>query len=68
MIGGNYLSVIETAEKWNVTPRMVQIMCREGKIDGTVKFGRSWAIPEDAEKPKDLRIKSGKYTNWRKKQ
>lgn len=26
-----------------------------------VKFGNTWAIPEDAEKPKDERIKSGKY-------
>jgi len=67
MIDGNYLSVLETAEKWGVTPRMIQIMCREGKIDGVVKFGRSWAIPEKAEKPKDLRVKSGKYKNWRKK-
>ena len=65
MIGGNYLSVTETAEKWNITPRSVQIMCREGKIEGVVKFGRSWAVPEDAEKPRDLRVKSGKYKGWR---
>ena len=42
-------------------------MCAEGKIQGAVKFGRDWAIPADAEKPKDARVKSGEYRNWRKK-
>lgn len=26
-----------------------------------MKFGREWAIPIDAEKPVDQRVKSGKY-------
>ena len=30
-------------------------------VEGAVKFGNTWAIPADAEKPKDDRIKSGKY-------
>ena len=30
-------------------------------IEGVVKFGHSWAIPRDAKKPQDKRIKSGKY-------
>jgi hypothetical protein len=33
----------------------------EGRIEGAVKFGNTWAIPENAQKPKDERIKSGKY-------
>lgn len=32
-----------------------------GGIEGAVKFGNIWAIPEGAEKPKDERIKRGKY-------
>jgi len=36
-------------------------LCLEGRIEGAIKFGNTWAIPEDAEKPKDERIKSGKY-------
>lgn len=36
-----------------------------GKLDGAVKFGNAWAIPEDAEKPQDGRIISGSYKNWR---
>ena len=67
MIQGNYISIQELAERWDVHPRTVQIMCRDGKIGGAVKFGRSWAIPENAERPKDLRVKSGKYRDWRKK-
>ena len=35
-------------------------MCR-GRIPGATKIGSYWAIPADAEKPNDQRIKSGKY-------
>ena len=31
------------------------------QYEGAIKFGNTWAIPEDTEKPKDERIKSGKY-------
>ncbi|MFR3728273.1 DNA-binding protein [Lacrimispora sp.] len=65
MING-YFEVNEIAEKWNVTTRRVQIMCAEGLIPGAVKFGRSWAIPEDAERPTDGRVTTGEYKNWRK--
>lgn len=63
-----FLTIKEVAEKWNITPRRVQILCVEGKIPGASKFGRAWAIPQDAEKPIDGRITSGKYINWRKKE
>lgn len=66
MIKG-YLEVSEIAKKWNVTTRRVQIMCVEGQISGAVKFGRSWVIPEEAEKPADGRVTTGEYKNWRKK-
>ena len=65
MIKG-YLEVNEIAEKWNITTRRVQIMCADGLIPGAVKFGRSWAIPEDVEKPADGRITTGEYLNRRK--
>lgn len=56
-----YLTIKQAAEKWNLTTRWVQILCATGKIDGVVKFGRAWAIPTNAEKPKDTRIKTGEY-------
>lgn len=46
-----YLSIRETAEKWGVSERRVNQYCAEGRIPGVQKFGKSWAIPEDAEKP-----------------
>ena len=61
-----YLTIKQVAEMWNLTTRRVQILCAEGKIEGAVKFGRDWAIPDDAIKPEDKRIKSGAYKNWRR--
>ena len=63
----DYLTIKETAEKWNLTTRRVQKMCSDGKIDGAIKFGRDWAIPVNAEKPKDGRMTTGEYKDWRKK-
>jgi len=56
-----YLSVTQTAEKWGISQRRIQILCNEERIEGAVRIGHSWAIPEDAPKPTDARIKSGKY-------
>jgi len=49
MIG--YIKADEAAEKWNVSKRQAQRICIEGRIDGAVKFGTTWAIPADAPKP-----------------
>ena len=40
-----YLTVRETARKWNLSDRMVQQFCIAGRIPGAQKFGNSWAIP-----------------------
>ena len=56
-----YLKISEIAEKWGIKERRINTLCLEGRIPGVVKFGTTWAIPEDAEKPKDARIKTGKY-------
>ncbi len=53
--------VKEAAKLWNVTERRISALCKEGKINGAKKVGRSWRIPIDAEKPEDNRIKSGAY-------
>ncbi len=62
----NYITIKETADLWGITPRRVQKLCAEGKIDGATKFGRDWAIPANAEKPKDGRVTTGEYRNWRR--
>ncbi|MGX8710935.1 MAG: helix-turn-helix domain-containing protein [bacterium] len=53
----DYITVKEAAEKWNITPRRVQVLCSQEKIPGVVRFGITWAIPKDAVKPKDGRYK-----------
>lgn len=53
----NYLSVTQTAEKWDMTPRRVQVLCNEGRITGAQRVGNVWTIPENAEKPADARKK-----------
>ena len=55
------LTIKEIAKKWGISERRVNVLCQEGRIDGAKKFGNTWAIPADAVKPSDLRIKSGKY-------
>lgn len=55
----------EMALIWNVTERSVTKFCNEGKIPGAMKVGKSWAIPDDARKPVDGRVSSGKYVKKR---
>ena len=56
-----YLSIKQTSEKWGISTRRIQILCGEDRIPGAVKIGSYWAIPADAAKPKDDRIKTGRY-------
>ena len=55
------LSVREVSEKWDLSTRRVQILCANGRIKGATRIGNMWVIPRGAKKPKDARIKSGKY-------
>lgn len=56
-----YMTIKEAAEKWGISERRIQTICNEGMVPGVIKFGHAWAIPKDAVKPVDKRIKSGKY-------
>ncbi|WP_279138321.1 DNA-binding protein [Faecalicoccus pleomorphus] len=60
-----YLSIRQTSEKWNLSARWINDLCIEGRIPCAMKIGSYWAIPEEAEKPKDARIRSGKYIKVR---
>ncbi len=55
------LTIKEVAKLWGISERRINVLCQEGRIEGAKKFGNTWAIPSDAVKPTDLRIKSGKY-------
>ena len=47
----NYISVAEIAKKWGVSERAVRNYCAEGRVAGAILEGKTWKIPEDAEKP-----------------
>lgn len=51
----DYLSAKEVAEKWNISRRRVQFLCKEGRIEGAFKLSDVWVIPKDAQKPSDRR-------------
>jgi len=55
----NYLSVAETAKKWNMSERSVRNYCSQGKIPGSFLTGKTWNVPENAEKPDRI----NKHTN-----
>ena len=55
-----YLSISQVSEKWGLSVRRIQTLCMTGRIPGATKIGSYWAIPADAEKPKDERIRTGK--------
>lgn len=47
----DYITAQEAAEKWGVTVRQVQLLCKENRIPGAMRMSRIWIIPENAEKP-----------------
>lgn len=47
-----YISVTETAKKWGISERSVRNYCKEGRVSGARIVGKTWEIPEVAEKPK----------------
>lgn len=46
-----YLSVRDTAKKWNISERSVRNYCALGKVEGAFLTGKTWNVPEDAQKP-----------------
>ena len=56
-----YISAQEAANRWSLSKRRVITLCNTGRIDGAQKAGATWIIPDNAQKPADARIKSGKY-------
>ncbi|MCX8129689.1 MAG: helix-turn-helix domain-containing protein [Clostridia bacterium] len=54
----DYITAKEASEKWSISERRVQVLCRQGKIPGVYRLGWAWAIPKDAMKPKDDRHKN----------
>ena len=46
-----YLSVAKMAEKWGLSERSVRNYCANGRIRDAKLIGKTWYIPENAQKP-----------------
>ena len=51
----------QIAEEWGLSKITINDLCNKGKIPGAVKEGRKWLIPDNAARPIDGRVSSGKY-------
>lgn len=50
-----YMTVVDAAAGWGVSPRLVHRYLQDGRVAGAVRFGPAWMIPADAAKPGDPR-------------
>lgn len=46
-----FLTASQIAKKWNISERSVRNYCQQGGVKGAELKGKTWIIPEDAEKP-----------------
>ena len=50
-----YCSSEETAKRWGISDRRVRVLCENGQIEGAIRNGKLWKIPQSAAKPRDGR-------------
>lgn len=62
-----YLTAKQFSEKWGITERRIIKLCKENRINGAIKNGMVWLMPEDTIKPSDRRNKISKYINTQKR-
>ena len=53
----NYLKTSEISKIWGIRERRIRDLLKDGRIDGAIKKGNVWLIPENSTKPIDLREK-----------
>ena len=52
-----YVSVAQMAEKWRISERSVRNYCAHGRIVDAKLIGKTWYIPENAQKPERVNKK-----------
>lgn len=62
-----YLTAKQFSSIWGITERRIIKLCKEGRINGAIKDGMVWEIPEETLKPSDKRSNSYKYINIEKR-
>ncbi len=60
MIKTDYITVSEAVEKWKISDRRIQDLCKLGVITGAIRIGRSWMIPKEAQRPIDRRTRKAR--------
>lgn len=63
-----YITVMQAAEKWGVSPRTVRSWIERDKLPEAERVGRDWLIPEDTQRPADRRYVENPIRNRRKKE
>lgn len=53
----DYMKIQEAADRWGLSVRRVQDLCKMGKVPGAKRFGTNWMVPADALRPADGRSK-----------
>lgn len=62
-----YLTAKQFSEKWGISERRIIKLCKEQRINGAIKKGMVWEIPEETLKPSDKRSNIYKYINIQKR-
>lgn len=52
-----YLTIKKLSKLWGISQRRIRQLIKDGRIDGAIKIGTTWNIPQGTDKPKDKRIK-----------
>lgn len=53
-----FMTTKDASERWGISVRRINVLCKEGRIYGAYKDGKQWMIPANAKKPADNRMKS----------
>ena len=56
------IPISEYAKMYGVTPEIIKVYCREGRITGAYKAGRQWLVPKGAVYPTNLRMRAPNRT------
>lgn len=66
-MAGN-MTTKDASEKWNISERRINVLCKEGRITGAFKENGRWVIPAEAVKPADKRRKAGSESSYSENQ
>lgn len=60
MIKSDYMNIVEASERWGLSARRVQDLCKLGAVEGAIRFSHAWMIPKGASKPIDRRTRQAR--------